>query len=83
MKKQKENSHEGITWSEMGKQNVQAEKVYWSALANDIPYRSLRVKLKSLITFNEFSLKITSASAFSFRKDDFVYAWLHVHNPYL
>ena len=27
-KKQKENSHEGITWSEMGKQNVQAEKVY-------------------------------------------------------
>ena len=26
MKKQKENSHEGITWSEMGKQNVQAEK---------------------------------------------------------
>ena len=30
MKKQKENSREGITWSEMGKQNVQAEKVYWS-----------------------------------------------------
>ena len=29
MKKQKENSHEGITRSEMGKQNVQAEKVYW------------------------------------------------------
>ena len=28
MKKQKENSHEGITWSEMGTQNVQAEKVY-------------------------------------------------------
>ena len=28
MKKQKENSREGITWSEMGKQNVQAEKVY-------------------------------------------------------
>ena len=27
-KKQKENSHEGITWSEMEKQNVQAEKVY-------------------------------------------------------
>ena len=24
----KENSHEGITWSEMGKQNVQAEKIY-------------------------------------------------------
>ena len=30
MKKQKENSREGITWSEMGKQNVQAEKVYWA-----------------------------------------------------
>jgi len=30
MKKQKENSHEGITWSEMGKQNVQAEKVYYN-----------------------------------------------------
>ena len=29
MKKQKENSHEGITWSEMGKQNVQDEKVYF------------------------------------------------------
>ena len=26
--KKKENSHEGITWSEMAKQNVQAEKVY-------------------------------------------------------
>ena len=33
MKKQKENSHEGITWSEMGKQNVQAEKVYWPDMA--------------------------------------------------
>ena len=30
MKKQKENSHEGITWSEMGKQNVQAKEVYSS-----------------------------------------------------
>ena len=27
-KKEKENSHEGITWSEMGKQNVQAKEVY-------------------------------------------------------
>ena len=32
MKKQKENSREGITWSEMGKQNVQAEKVYYPVL---------------------------------------------------
>ena len=39
MKKQKENSHEGITWSEMGKENVQAEKVYspiWPVLTSDI-----------------------------------------------
>ena len=28
MKKQKENSLENITWSEMGKQNVQAKEVY-------------------------------------------------------
>ena len=26
--KQKENSHEGITWCEMGKQNVQGKEVY-------------------------------------------------------
>ena len=32
MKKQKENSREGITWSEMGKQNVQAEKVYFGEI---------------------------------------------------
>ena len=28
MKKQKENSLENITWSEMGQQNVQAKEVY-------------------------------------------------------
>ena len=27
-KTQEENSHEGITWSEIGKQNVQAIEVY-------------------------------------------------------
>ena len=36
MKKQKENSHEGITWSEMGKQNVQAEKVYLSPMISGV-----------------------------------------------
>ena len=36
MKKQKENSREGITWSEMGKQNVQAEKVYLPHLMPDV-----------------------------------------------
>jgi len=30
MKKQKANSHEDITWSEMGKQNIQAKEVYSS-----------------------------------------------------
>ena len=42
MKKQEENSHEGITWSEMGKQNVQAEKVYCSAISNIPPPSSLQ-----------------------------------------
>ena len=37
--KQKENSHEGITWSEMGKQNVQAEKVYWYVVSMVIKER--------------------------------------------
>ena len=43
MKKQKENSHEGITWSEMGKQNVQAEKVYWKE-HNSTMWPNKRVK---------------------------------------
>ena len=29
MKKQKENSHENIMWSEIGKQKVQVKKVHW------------------------------------------------------
>ena len=28
-KRQKPNSHKGITWSEMGKQKIQAKEVYW------------------------------------------------------
>ena len=34
MKKQKENSHEGITFSEMEKQNVQAKEVYYRTYNN-------------------------------------------------
>ena len=34
----------------------------YSALANDIPCRGLRLKFKSLDIFNKFSFKITSAS---------------------
>ena len=37
MKKQKENSYEGITWSEMGKQNVQAKEVYLICNFNCFP----------------------------------------------
>ena len=33
----------------------------YSALANDIPCRGLRLKLKSLDIFDKFSFKITSA----------------------
>ena len=40
----------------------------FSALAND------RVKLTSLISFNEFNFKTTSASTSTFRKDEFVYS---------
>ena len=48
MKKQKENSHEGITWSEMGKQNVQAEMVYclkWKIYCDDHSSLSLIITL--------------------------------------
>ena len=44
-----------------------------SALTKNIPYRDLRLKLKSLVNFTEFSFKITSASTCNFRKGDFVY----------
>ena len=54
--------------------------VLWNAVTNNcstltenIPYRDLRLKLKSLANFNEFSFKITSVSTCNFRKDDFLY----------
>ena len=54
--------------------------VLWNAVTNNcstltenISYRDLRLKLKSLANFNEFSFKITSVSTCNFRKDDFVY----------
>ena len=56
MKKQKENSHEGITWSVMGKQNVQAEKVYCHLFQNFCGGRTVFLWLKRLI--------LTSQSAF-------------------
>ena len=52
MKKQKENSHEGITWSEMGKQNVQAEKVYWKrTAARCTKLKNARAKRAKLLVF--------------------------------
>ena len=47
-----------------------------SALTKNVPYRDLMLKFKSLVNFNEFSFKITSASTCNFRKDDFVYTVL-------
>ena len=43
------------------------------ALTKNISYRQLRLKLKSLVNFNEFSFKITSSSTCNFKKDDVVY----------
>ena len=42
MKKQKENSHEGITWSEMGKQNVQAKEVYFDGSSVKLANQNLK-----------------------------------------
>ena len=56
MKKQKENSHEGITWSEMGKQNVQAEKVYWNRRSNSF---HAKVKQKSAVSLNQALFNLT------------------------
>jgi len=54
--------------------------VLWNAVTNscstltrNFSYRDLRLKLKSLVSFNEFSFKITSVPTCNFRKDDFVY----------
>ena len=44
-----------------------------SALTKNLPYRDLKLKLKSLVNFNEFSFKTTSASTCNFGKHDFVY----------
>ena len=53
--------------------------VLWNAVTNscstltrNISYRDLRLKLKSLVNFNEFSFKTTSLPTCNFRKDDFV-----------
>ena len=42
-KNKRQNSHEGIKWSEMGKQNVQAKKVYSIRITNHLVIRFLNV----------------------------------------
>ena len=51
--------------------NTRYMKDLWNAVTNNcstltknLPYRDLRIKLKSQANFNEFSFKITSASTF-------------------
>ena len=39
-----------------------------SALPKNFPYRDLKLKLKCLVKFNEFSFKITSTSTCNFRE---------------
>ena len=51
-----------------------------SALTKNIPYCDLRLKLKSQAKFNKFSFKITSVSTCNFRKEDFVYTKIYIHN---
>ena len=36
MKRQKPNSLENITWSELGKQNIQAKKFEWVSVNSDL-----------------------------------------------
>ena len=59
-KQQKENSHEGITWSEMGKQNVQAEKVYYPEQAETKTLHN-RAEYFNIISKHKFLRKKTKA----------------------
>ena len=54
MKKQEENSHEGIKWSEMGKQNVQAEKVYYGICYASVTedHQKVYAKAECLVHFS-------------------------------
>ena len=56
MKKQKENSHEGITWSEMGKQNVQAKEVYYNR-AMDKRFKTKLMKTKGIRLHARFDVQ--------------------------
>ena len=72
MQKQKKNSREGITWSEMGKQNVQAEKVYWSCLKEiwienalsgvDLPFLSFLLLCLKALAIKSFGVRQSEIS---------------------
>ena len=64
MKKQKENSHEGITWSEMGKQNVQAEKVYFTGSNLNID-KAMKRKLIQVTNSHELDQLINNTAFLS------------------
>ena len=57
--KQKENSHEGITWSEMGKQNVQAEKVYCDTQTTEPVLRNRAIGKRLLHGCDKFILLVS------------------------
>ena len=56
-KKQKESSHEGIKWSEMGMQNVQAKEVYWPEMRT---YTIKHLHLKFNLQFIEHKIFVPS-----------------------
>ena len=51
MKRQKENSLENITWSKLGKQNIQAKKVY-SIIKLDRGHAGMKFTRDTTICFN-------------------------------
>ena len=57
--KGKENSHVGITWSEMGKQDVQAEKVYCDTQTTKPVLRNHALRNRLLLGCDTFILLVS------------------------
>ena len=51
MKRQKANSLENIAWSELGKQNIQAKKVYLEKTSSHVIYENQRLRMFVLTGF--------------------------------
>ena len=51
MKRQKANSLDNIAWSELGKQNIQAKKVYWEKTSSHDIYEKYRLRMFVLTDF--------------------------------